>query len=98
MIADARQSDKARGENRLYGIIVLSDGADTAGEISETRMLQTCLPTSDEADGTKAFTIAFGAKANRDVLLRIAHQSGGAAFDADASSISQTYLKISAEQ
>ena len=97
-VNDRKRVDLARGENRLYGIIVLSDGADTNGQVSETKMFQTCLPATVEANGTKVFTIAFGEGANKDVLGRIAHVSGGAAYDANAASIDQTYLKISAEQ
>ena len=82
----------------LNGIVLLSDGADTAAEVSETRMFQTCLPSSSEADATKIFTIAFGEGANADALNRIAHVTGGAAFTADSSNIDQAYLKISAEQ
>ena len=95
---DIRRADNAKSENRLYGIIVLSDGADTVGEISENRMFQTCLPATLEADGTKFFTIAFGEGAGKSVLSRIANVSGGAMFAANAISIDQTYLKISAEQ
>ena len=95
---DIRRADQASGENRLYGIILLSDGADTAGEISENRMFQTCLPATLEADGTKVFTIAFGESASKGVLSRIANVSGGAMYAANAFSIEQTYLKISAEQ
>ncbi len=95
---DIRRADKAKSENRLYGIIVLSDGADTAGAISENRMFQTCLPATLEADGTKFFTIAFGEGAGKSVLSRVANVSGGAMFAANAISIEQTYLKISAEQ
>ena len=93
-----RTAKEASGENRLYGIILLSDGADTTGVISENRMFQTCLPSSLETGGTKVFAIAFGASANRDVLGRIGQVTGGAMFDADAESIDQTYLKIAAEQ
>ena len=32
---------------RLNGIVLLSDGADTTAEFSETRMFQTCLPASN---------------------------------------------------
>jgi Mg-chelatase subunit ChlD len=38
---DLRQREGAAGENRLYGIVLLSDGADTNGEVSENRMFQT---------------------------------------------------------
>ncbi|MEQ1521067.1 MAG: VWA domain-containing protein [Aestuariivirga sp.] len=95
---DMRRADQASGENRLYGIILLSDGADTAGEISENKMFQTCLPAAVEAGGTKFFTIAFGEGAGQGVLSRIANVSGGTMFTANAVSIDQTYLKISAEQ
>lgn len=95
-MAKARKS--ASGEGRLNGIVLLSDGADTAGAISETRMLQTCLPGSAEADGTKILAIAFGDGADREALNRIAHQTGGAVFAADPGTIDQTYLRISAEQ
>jgi hypothetical protein len=61
-------------------------------------MFQTCLPAVIEANGTKVFTIAFGEGAGKGVLSRIAHVSGGAMFAANAISIDQTYLKISAEQ
>ena len=97
-MAETRHGEFVAGENRLYGIVVLSDGADTTGAISENRMFQTCLPSSAEAEGTKVFTIAFGDSANRDVLDRISRVSGGAAFSADTASIDQAYLKISAEQ
>ncbi len=95
---EIRRAGQASGENRLYGIILLSDGADSIGEISENKMFQTCLPTAIEADGTKVFAIAFGEGAGKNVLGRIANVTGGAMFPADAISIDQTYLKISAEQ
>ena len=95
---EAHRVEQASGENRLYGIVLLSDGADTTGEMSETRMLQTCLPSSLEAEGTKVFAIAFGQDANRETLDRIARSSGGKMFESDSASIDQTYLKISAEQ
>ena len=84
--------------NRLYGIVILSDGADTAGEVSEARMFQTCLPATVEASDTKIFTIAFGDGANLDALNRLSQVTGGVMFKADAKTIDQAYLKISAEQ
>ena len=94
----AQQQDAAAGENRLYGMVLLSDGADTTGAISEGRMFQTCLPSGPEAAGIRVFTVAFGKDANSDVLRRVAQASGGASFAADSQSIDETYLKISAEQ
>lgn len=90
--------DLAAGENRLYGIILLSDGEDTVGNITENQMFATCLPNNAEADGVKIFPIAFGDAADQDVLNRIANVTGGRLFTADPSSISNVYLSISAEQ
>lgn len=98
LLAEQRKSDINRGESRLYGIVLLSDGADTTGEISENRMYETCLPRSREALDTRIYSIAFGAEASRPVLQRISTATGGQMFEADGSSIEQAYLKISAEQ
>ena len=90
--------DLAAGETRLYGIILLSDGEDTVGNITENQMFATCLPANAEADGVKIFPIAFGEAANQDVLNRIGKVTGGRLFTADPASISNVYLSISAEQ
>ena len=98
MLRELRREDLAAGENRLYGMVLLSDGADTVGGVSENRMFTTCLPSGAEADGVKVFPIAFGDKANRNVLGRIGMVSGGRMYEADQASIEKAYLRISAEQ
>ena len=98
IIAEARHKDQIAGDSRLYGIVVLSDGADTTGVMSENRMFDTCLPSGPEVEGARLFTIAFGAEANVDVLSRTAQVTGGGMFKADAESVDAAYVKISAEQ
>ncbi|RMH00658.1 MAG: VWA domain-containing protein [Chloroflexi bacterium] len=93
-----RKADEANGESRLYGIILLSDGEDTAGTITENQMFATCLPDNAEADGFKIFPIAFGEEADQNLLERIANVTGGRLFTADPDSISRIYRSISAEQ
>jgi len=93
-----QEEDVAAGEARLYGIVLLSDGEDTVGEISENRMFAQCLPESAEADGIKLFPIAFGGDADQQVLERMAQVTAGRFFNADPQSIGNTYLSISAEQ
>ncbi|MCP5094697.1 MAG: VWA domain-containing protein [Chloroflexi bacterium] len=93
-----RDEDVAAGESRLYGIILLSDGEDTVGTVTENQMLATCLPANAEADGFKVFPIAFGDGADTNVLDRIATVTGGRLFTADLESISNVYISISAEQ
>ncbi len=93
------QTLKEQGtENRLFGIVILSDGEDTVEQITENQMFATCLPANAEADGIKIFPIAFGEDADTDVLSRIASVTAGQMFKADPASISNVYLSISAEQ
>lgn len=92
------EMDRNAGENRVYGIILLSDGADTTGEVSDTRMFAECLQTGAETEGFKVFAISFGDEAPAEVLVRIARETNGALFKADPASIKATYNKIAAEQ
>jgi Ca-activated chloride channel family protein len=93
-----QREDSANGETRLYGIVLLSDGEDTVGDVTENQMFATCLPANAEADGVKIFPIAFGEDADETVLARMATVTGGLMFTADPASISNVYLSISAEQ
>ena len=93
-----RADDAESGESRLYGIVLLSDGEDTVGALTENRMFATCLPANAEADGVKIFPIAFGEGADQAVLERVASVTAGRLFTADPASIGNVYISISAEQ
>ena len=93
-----QEADRKAGDNRLYGMVLLSDGADTQNRPTENQMFATCLPANAEAEGIKVFPIAFGKDANLPVLRRIAEVTGGKLFTADPESIDKVYLGISAEQ
>ncbi|MDP6455277.1 MAG: substrate-binding domain-containing protein [SAR202 cluster bacterium] len=98
-LADELQAeDEARGESRLYGIVLLSDGEDSIGQPTEHQMFTNCLPANAEADGFKIFPIAFGDDANDALLSRLALATGGRLFTADPDSIGNVYFTISAEQ
>jgi len=97
-IQKLRESDISTGENRLYGIVLLSDGANTFSRPTENQMFATCLPSQAELDGVKIFPIAFGKEANKPLLKRIADTTGGHLFTADPESIEKIYRRISAEQ
>ncbi len=85
------------GEKRLYGIILLSDGDDTSSVKTENQMLS-CLPTGEDVEGTKIFTIAYGEDADADLMLRIANRTNGQTFVGNPESIDRIYNAISAEQ
>ena len=92
------EADLKAEERRLYGIVLLSDGRSSGGEMSETKVFSTCLPQGTEANAVKVFPIAFGADADTSLLCRVAHITRGRMYTAEASSIERAYLRISAEQ
>ena len=89
--------DRAAGEKRLYGIVVLSDGKDTASRRSREVMYD-CLPSGEDVEGVKVFTIAYGANADQNLLQEISTRTNGKAFTGDPETIEQVYLAISFEQ
>jgi Ca-activated chloride channel family protein len=94
---ELEKADQARGENRLYGIVALSDGDDTNSQITENDMFL-CLPSGEDVKEVKIFTISYGEDANEDLLLKIANRTNGKTFVSDPESIDEIYLSISAEQ
>jgi Ca-activated chloride channel family protein len=97
-LADGLKSeDILDGENRLYGIVLLSDGEDTSSDRRENQMFN-CLPSGESVGGVKIFTIAYGEDADDDLLLRIANRTNGKFFTGDPEQIERIYNAISAEQ
>jgi Ca-activated chloride channel homolog len=97
-VQQLEQVKQSATEQRLYGIVLLSDGEDTVEQITANQMFTSCLPANPEVDGIKIFPIAFGEDADTDVLSQIASVTAGQMFKADPTSISNVYLSISAEQ
>jgi Ca-activated chloride channel homolog len=99
LLNDAQNIDLSRGENRLYAIVLLSDGKDTTGWVSANQMMTTCLESgSEDGDGLRVFVLAFGSDVDGPLMDRLARETGGMRFDAAANSVGNAYLKISAEQ
>ena len=92
-----QSEDLANDESRLYGIILLSDGMDTASQHTQNQMFN-CLPSGESVEGVKIFTIAYGKDADADLMLRIANRTNGKTFTGDPESIESIYNAISAEQ
>ncbi len=93
-----KRANIAAGKERLYGVVVLSDGADTVSEITLGDVLSTCLPSGEDVAGIKVYTIAYGTDANQEVLQKIADQTNGKMFVSGVDNIREIYLSISAEQ
>ena len=93
-----KQADLAAGDERLYGVVVLSDGKDTASKITQEGLLTSCLPSGEDVAGIRVYTIAYGKDADLEVLQKIADQTNGKMFVSDVDNIREIYLSISAEQ
>ena len=97
LVDQLQADDLAAGEQRLYGIVLLSDGMDTSSDSTENQMFSS-LPSGEDVEGVKIFTIAYGEDADADLMLRIANRTNGKSFTGDPESIETIYNSISAEQ
>lgn len=87
------------GEQRLPGIIVLSDGADTSSTThTESDLFNFCLPKGEDVESIPVYAIAYGADAEEDLLIRIANFTHGRFYVADETNLSDIYNGIAYEQ
>lgn len=94
---EIQKQDVANGENRLYGIVLLTDGKnEISGGPSEADLLSK-LPAGDQPGGVKLFTISYGADANKDLMKTLANRTNGKMFEGTPQNIRSVYLSISAE-
>lgn len=102
IVEEEGRRDRAAGDNRLYGIVLLSDGADSSSATSTEKMMATCLKRagagSETGETPRIFVIAYGEDVDNSVLKSLAAETGGAVLSADPQSLKSTYLKLSAEQ
>src|SRR3954469_14947461 len=87
---------KRADTSRINAVVLLTDGQDTAGGVSEGQVLNRLEQEGRaETGGVKLYTIAYGADADKDLLARFASASGGKPFVGDTSNIDSVYLSIS---
>jgi len=83
------------GDDRLYGIVLLSDGKNEAeGGPTRAEMLSQ-LPEGTEASGTKIFTIAYGDDADLDLLRTLSNRTNALSLSGTEKDILEIYLAIS---
>jgi Ca-activated chloride channel family protein len=98
VLANGLRADyDASNDPHLYGIVVLSDGEDTASQNSENQMFN-CLPSGESVEGVRVFTIAYGEDADIELMRRIANRTNGRFFTTVTQDIEAIYRAISAEQ
>ncbi|MBF0099641.1 MAG: VWA domain-containing protein [Desulfobacterales bacterium] len=80
---------------RRYSMLVLSDGKDTASQLSRNDFLDT-LPKSENYNVPKIYTIAYGSEADKDLLAEVANRTNARLFQSSPEAISKTYKELSA--
>ena len=87
---------KEADTSRINAVVLLTDGEDTAGGISERQVLSQLEDEGRaETGAVRVFTIAYGADPDKALLARFSAASGGKAFVGDTSNIDSVYLSIS---
>lgn len=82
------------GRDRISAIVVLSDGEDTDSQMRLAELLQR-LQGNSETQGVRVFTIAYGQKAQRNVLERIAESTRGRSYLGTPENIRTVFREIS---
>lgn len=81
--------------DHIRGVVVLSDGQDTASTTTLEQLMAQIGSTGEEGgNAIKLFTIAFGGDADTEVLRQMAESTGGKQYSSDPATISQVYAKI----
>jgi Ca-activated chloride channel family protein len=91
----AQEERRFRKDQRLYAVVLLSDGQDTDSKKSLMDVMA-LLPKSEEADGTRIFSIAYGEEADKEILQRISEQSNGRMFQSGTEDLEAIYNSIAA--
>ena len=92
---DEIERRKKAGHDRLYGIVLLSDGQDTSSKKTMSD-LTSLLPAQESPDGTRIFTVGYGEDAEGDVLRNLAVRSNAQFFEGKVENIEKVYHQISA--
>ena len=83
------------GDDRLYGIVLLSDGKNEAKDGPTRAEMLSQLPEGTEASGTKIFTIAYGDDADLDLLRTLSNRTNALSLSGTEKDILEIYLAIS---
>ena len=87
-VADAQIVD----ENRLYSIVLLTDGENNSG-VSPEQFGQDYAGLQQQTHAVRTYTVLFG-DANKDAMSTIATLTGGTVFDATTTSLETIFKQI----
>jgi Ca-activated chloride channel family protein len=94
-LREIEQARKQRGENRLYGIVVLTDGRDTGSEIRRSELIR-LLPKREDTQGARVFTIGYGSEVDEELLREVSERSNGVMVKGGAADVERIYQQLAA--
>jgi Ca-activated chloride channel family protein len=91
---DTIKKRRQKDPMRRYSLVVLSDGDDTNSVLGRYDFTDN-LPKGDNLNVIKIFTIAYGGKANRDLLIEISNTTNARMFKSSPDAIEKVYRELS---
>ena len=92
--AVAHMRDGGFDEDRINGVVLLSDGPNEGAPDDPNAMLAAVAPRVPGQDDVRFFTIAYGDQADTDLLTQLARASFGTAYDAtDTEDIGRVFIQ-----
>ncbi len=89
-VAKVREAD---GNSRLYGIVLLTDGKDTASRKLRADVID-LLPKGEDTEGTRVFTIAYGPEADQQLLTEISERSNAVMLKGSTADVEKLYHQL----
>ena len=92
--AKLRDLQRAKPQRR-YCVVLLSDGMDTSSKMDRHDFLD-ALPSGEDYDVPKIYSIAYGSEADKDLLAQISNRTNARLFASSPEEIMKTYKELSA--
>jgi Ca-activated chloride channel family protein len=89
------QARKKKDEDRLYGIVVLTNGHDSSSQVRRSQLIAE-LPKEDDTRGTRVFTIGYGNKPDEELLREMSERSNAVMVKGDVADVEKLYHQLSA--
>ncbi len=94
-LQEIEQARKRKDEDRLYGIVVLTNGKDSSSQVRREQLIAE-LPKAEDTKGTRVFTIGFGKKPDEDLLREMSERSNAVMVKGDVADVEKIYHQLSA--
>lgn len=92
-MGEVEKARREASEQRLYGIVVLSDGKDTSSQAQRADVISQ-LPRGEDTEGTRLFTIAYGDQADGKFLGEVSERSNAVMLEGSTANVDRLYHQL----